>query len=64
EVVAYRDGWKWQDGRTGPNVMSVQQIDVQRLHATIFGYSSAFNFNPPGAKAADYAPEALPRMLQ
>ena len=64
EVVSYRDGWKWQDGRTGPNVMSVQQIDVQRLHATVFGYSSAFNFNPPGAKAADYAPEALPRMLQ
>ena len=63
EIVRYVDGWKWDDGRVGPNFMLVQQIDVQRLHATVFGYSDAFTFNPP-AKAADFGPEALPRMLQ
>ena len=63
EVVSYKD-WKWDDGRTGPTVTGVLLVDVQRLHATAFGYSSGFHFNEPGAKAADYTPEALPRMLQ
>ncbi len=63
EFVGYKD-WKWDDGRTGPTVTSVVLVDVQRLHATAFGYSSAFHYNPSDAKAADYTPEALPRMLQ
>lgn len=63
EFVAYRD-WKWDDGRTGPTSAGVLIADVQRLHATAFGYSSGFHHNPPDARAADYAPEALPRMLQ
>lgn len=64
EVVQYRPGWKYDDGREGPNLMSVMQVDVQRLHATVFGYSKGFRFNPSNLKPADYAPEALPRMLQ
>ena len=63
EYVGYKD-WKWIDGRTGPTVTGVVLVDVQRLHATAFGYSSAFQHNPPDAKAADYSPEALPRMLE
>lgn len=63
EFISYKD-WKWDDGRTGPTVTGVVIVDVQRLHATAFGYSSSFHHNPPDARAADYAPEALPRMLQ
>lgn len=63
EYVGYKD-WKWDDGRTGPTVTGVVLVDVQRMHATAFGYSAAFHHNPPDAKAADYTPEALPRMLQ
>ena len=63
EFISYKD-WKWDDGRTGPTVTGVVITDVQRLHATAFGYSSGFHHNPPDARAADYAPEALPRMLQ
>ena len=63
EFISYKD-WKWDDGRTGPTVTGVLITDVQRLHATAFGYSSGFHHNPPDARAADYAPEALPRMLQ
>ncbi|MGE0810578.1 MAG: DUF1329 domain-containing protein [Immundisolibacter sp.] len=63
EYVGYKD-WKWDDGRTGPTVTGVVLVDVQRMHATAFGYSPAFHHNPPDAKAADYTPEALPRMLQ
>lgn len=63
EYVGYKD-WKWDDGRTGPTVTGVVLVDVQRMHATAFGYSPAFHYNPPDAKAADYTPEALPRMLQ
>lgn len=63
ESITFKD-WKWDDGRTGPTVTSVLLVDVQRLHATAFGYSSGFHHNPPDAKAADYAPEALPRMLE
>ncbi|HCO43012.1 DUF1329 domain-containing protein [Immundisolibacter sp.] len=63
EFISYKD-WKWDDGRTGPTVTGVVIADVQRLHATAFGYSSGFHHNPPDARAADYAPEALPRMLQ
>ncbi len=55
---------KWDDGRTGPTGTSAVIVDVQRLHATAAGYSSGVHQNPPGAKAADYAPEALPRMLE
>jgi len=43
---------------------AVVLIDVQRLHATAFGYSNSFHINPPGSKPADYAPEALPRMME
>lgn len=64
QVVGYRDGWKYDDGREGPTIMSVIRADVQRLHATVFGYSKGFHFNPTDLKPADYAPEALPRMLQ
>lgn len=63
EFISYKD-WKWDDGRTGPTVTAVLIADVQRLHATAFGYSSGFHHNPSDARAADYAPEALPRMLQ
>jgi hypothetical protein len=63
EFVGYKD-WKWDDGRTGPTVTSVVIADVQRLHATGFGYSTGFHHNPPDAKPVDYSPEALPRMLQ
>ncbi len=63
EFVAYKD-WKWDDGQSGPTVTGVIGLDVQRLHATAFGYSTGFHHNPEGAKAADYSPEALPRMLQ
>lgn len=63
EFVGYKD-FKWDDGRTGPTVSGVLLVDVQRLHATAFGYSAAFQHNPPDANAADYTPEALPRMLQ
>lgn len=63
EFVGYKD-WKWDDGRTGPTVTGVLLVDVQRLHATAFGYSDGFHHNPLDAKAADYSPEALPRMLQ
>ena len=63
EFVAYKD-WKWDDGRSGPSAAVVEGVDVQRLHATAFGYSSGFHYNPPDAKAADYTPEALPRMLE
>ena len=63
EFVGYKD-WKWDDGRTGPTVTGVLLVDVQRLHATAFGYSDGFHHNQPDAKAADYSPEALPRMLQ
>ncbi len=61
--IGYKD-FKWEDGRSGPSVGSVILVDVQRLHATAFGYSEGFHFNQPGTKAADYTPEALPRMLQ
>lgn len=62
EFVGYKD-WKWEDGRNGTTANGVVLVDVQRLHATGFGYSEGFHINPPDAKAADYSPEALPRML-
>ena len=63
EFVGYKD-WKLEDGRTGTVANTVLLIDVQRLHATAFGYSEGFHINSPDAKAADYAPEALPRMME
>ncbi len=63
EFVGYKD-WKWEDGRNGTTANGVLLVDVQRLHATAFGLSEGFHINPPDAKAADYSPEALPRMLQ
>ena len=57
EFIAYKD-WQWDDGRTGPMVAGVLIADVQRLHATAFGYSSNFHINPPDARAADYAHRA------
>ncbi|HCZ49417.1 MAG TPA: hypothetical protein DCZ11_10460, partial [Gammaproteobacteria bacterium] len=50
EFISYKD-WKWDDGRTGPTVTGVVIADVQRLHATAFGYSSGFHHNPPDARA-------------
>ncbi len=61
--LGYKD-FKWEDGRSGPSVANVLLVDVQRFHATAFGSSTGFHFNPAGAKQADYTPEALPRMLQ
>ena len=63
EFVGYKD-WKWDDGRNGSTANAVLLVDVQRLHATVFGYSTGFHINPPDARPEDYAPEALPRMLQ
>jgi hypothetical protein len=63
EFVGYKD-WKWEDGRNGTTASGVLLVDVQRLHATAFGMSAGFHINPPDAKATDYAPEALPRMLE
>ena len=63
EFVGYKD-WKWEDGRNGTVANSMLLVDVQRLHATAFGQSAGFHINPPEAKATDYAPEALPRMLE
>jgi hypothetical protein len=63
EFVGYKD-WKWDDGRNGTTANGVLLVDVQRLHATAFGMSTGFHINPADAKPADYAPEALPRMME
>ena len=38
--LGYKD-FKWEDGRPGPTVTDVLLVDVQRLHATAFGSSTA-----------------------
>jgi hypothetical protein len=60
--VGYRPG-KWADGSDAPMAGLVSIMDLQRMHATVFGTSDGFRINPPDANVNDYTPEAMPRML-
>ncbi len=54
---------KRNDGSTGPAVSYVPVYDLQRLHATIVFADPQGRHNYEGAKAADFTPDAIPRLI-
>ena len=54
---------KRNDGSMGPAVSYVPVYDLQRLHATIVFADPQGRHNYEGAKAADFTPDAIPRLI-
>jgi hypothetical protein len=54
---------KRNDGSMAPTVTYVPVYDLQRLHATIVFADPKGRHNFEGAKAADFSPDAIPRLI-
>jgi len=54
---------KRDDGTYAPTVSFVGVYDLQRLHASIVFADPKGRHNYPDAKAADFAPDAIPRLI-
>ncbi|WP_372696463.1 DUF1329 domain-containing protein [Immundisolibacter sp.] len=54
---------KRNDGSMAPTVTYVPVYDLQRLHATIVFANPEGRFNYEGAKASEFSPQAIPRLI-
>ena len=54
---------KRDDGSNGPTVSFVGVYDLQRLHASLVFTDPKARHNYPDAKAADFTPDAIPRLI-
>ncbi len=62
ENCNYRQGQR-DDGSNGPTVSFVGVYDLQRLHASLVFTDPQGRHNYPNAKASDFTPDAIPRLI-
>ncbi|WP_372716458.1 DUF1329 domain-containing protein [Immundisolibacter sp.] len=62
ENCNYRQGQR-DDGTNGPTVSFVGVYDLQRLHASLVFTDPQGRHNYPNAKASDFTPDAIPRLI-